>query len=240
VGCALISLVIPVHNEAGVIARVVQDACAVLPRLADDFEIVLVDDGSADGTAAVAAAAMGEASFRLQVVRHEVRQGYGITVADGLHAARGDIVAFVDGDGQFDLEDLVRLAEGLNKADMVAGYRAGRADPAYRGGISAAFNLAVRLLYGLHVRDVDCGMKVLRRPLLDAISPLQARSALLNTEIYFKARACEARVEQVPVTHLPRRTGRRSGARLRPILRACRELPLLRWRLARSWEPPQA
>lgn len=233
-----LSLVIPAHNEALNLGPLLKRCLATLPELAPDFEIVLVDDGSTDDTVAVARSAMGAQASRLTVVRHERKSGYGVTVADGLRAARGRYVGFMDGDGQFDPSDLGLLAARLSDADLVTGRRRRRADPRYRLVIAGVFNILIRALYGVRFRDVDCGMKLMRREVLDAAAPILARSALLNTELYFKAAKNGFRVMQVPVSHYPRVAGVRSGARLIPILRAIRDLVWLRLRLAQSWHAP--
>ncbi len=233
-----LSLVIPTHNEALNLGPLLARCLATLPEFAPDFDIVLVDDGSTDDTVAVARNAMGAQASRLTVVSHERKSGYGLTVADGLRAARGRYVGFMDGDGQFDPADLGLLAARLSDADLVTGRRRRRADPRYRLVIAGVFNILIRSLYGVRFRDVDCGMKLMRREVLDAAAPILARSALLNTELYFKAAKNGFRVVQVPVSHYPRVAGVRSGARLIPILRAIRDLVWLRVRLAQSWHPP--
>jgi glycosyltransferase involved in cell wall biosynthesis len=219
-------------------ARVVGGALPTLRALASDWEVVLVDDGSTDDTVAVARAAMGQDAGRLRVIRHQRKSGYGITVADGLRAARGDYVGFMDGDGQFDPGDLRTLADLMPTADLATGRRRRRADPGYRLVIAGVFNILVRALYGVRVADIDCGLKLMRRRVLDASAPLLARSALLNTELYFKSQRSGLRIRQVPVSHYPRVAGVRSGARLIPILRAIRDLMWLRLRLARRWRAP--
>jgi glycosyltransferase involved in cell wall biosynthesis len=233
-----VSLVIPAHNEAENIGPLLGRCLKVLPGLSTDYEIVLVDDGSSDSTAAVARKAMGAQADHLSVIRHERKSGYGVTVADGLRAARGRYVGFMDGDGQFDPGDLEKLAARLGDADMVTGRRQRRADPRYRLLIAGVFNILIRLLYRVKFRDVDCGMKLMRREVLEAAAPILARSALLNTELYFKAQRNGFRVVQVSVPHYPRVAGVRSGARLIPILRAIRDLVWLRLRLAQSWHAP--
>ncbi|MGH7641125.1 MAG: glycosyltransferase family 2 protein [Candidatus Dormibacteria bacterium] len=234
-----LSLVIPAHNESANLTRVIPAALRVLHQLADSFEIVLVDDGSTDATVGVTRTAMGtEAETKLKLVRHSRKSGYGISVADGLRAATGDWVAFMDGDGQFDPADLRVLAGLAAGADMVAGWRLRRADPWHRKVVSGTFNVLARSLYGISYRDVDCGFKLLSRPLLEAASPILARAALLNTELYFKADRSGMVVRQVGIQHHPRLAGVRSGGRLVPVLRAVRELVRLRRELAREWRPP--
>ena len=232
-----LSLVIPVHNEALNLVRVVPACLNALSMISHDWEIILVDDGSSDGSVQVASRALGDQSSRLRVITHGGRLGYGLTVADGLRAARMDYVGFMDGDGQFDPADLKLLAGLMPTADLAAGRRQRRADPVYRLVIAGVFNLLVRLLYGVRFQDVDCGLKLMRREVLEAAEPLLARSALLNTELYFKARRAGFRIEQLPVHHYPRVAGVRSGARLIPILRAIRDLVRLRVRLLRGWKP---
>ena len=230
-----ISLVIPAHNEAANLGPLLGRCLVALPRLSPDYEIVLVDDGSTDDTTGVARRAMAGEVGRLSIIRHERKSGYGLTVADGLRAAAGRYIGFMDGDGQFDPADLEKLAGRLADADLVTGRRERRADPRYRLLIAGVFNILIRLLYRVRFRDVDCGMKLMRREVLDAAAPILARSALLNTELYFKAQRNGFRIVQVAVPHYPRLAGVRSGARLIPILRAIRDLVWLRLRLAQSW-----
>ncbi len=233
-----LSLVIPAHNEAPNLTNVIARSIEILDGLAPDWEIVLVDDGSTDGTEAVARAAMGPTASRLRVISHDGKRGYGTTVADGLRSARMDYVAFMDGDGQFDPADLTVLAGLMPTADLAAGWRRRRADPRYRLVIAGVFNVLVRTLYGVRARDVDCGLKLMRREVLQAAAPLLAHSALLNTELYFKCQRSGLRIQQVAVNHYPRVAGVRSGARLIPILRAIRDLVWLRLRLAQRWRAP--
>src|SRR2546423_4836197 len=173
-----LSLVIPAHNEALNMMTVIGKTVPVLEGLAPDWEIVLVDDGSTDDTVAVTRAAMGAAVGRLRVISHDGKRGYGITVADGLRAARMGYVAFMDGDGQFDPADLETLADLMPTSDLAAGWRRRRADPGYRLVIARVFNLLGRGLYGVRVRDIDCGLKLMRREGLAAAAPLRAPPAL--------------------------------------------------------------
>src|SRR2546422_6148111 len=124
-----LTLVIPAHNEAANMVKVMGGSVRTLSGLAPEWEIVLVDDGSTDNTVDVARRAMGADAGRLRVIRHDAKRGYGVTVADGLRSAHTDYVAFMDGDGQFDPGDLTTLAGLMGSADLPAGWRQQRAGP---------------------------------------------------------------------------------------------------------------
>ena len=235
-----VSLTIPAHNEAENIGRVLRDVIPVLAEGGRTYEIVLVDDASQDDTAGAARIAMGEAASNLTVVTHKQQRGYAITVCDGLRASRGKILAFMDGDGQFDPPDLGRVIAALDHADMVAGIRTRRADPWYRSFVSAVYNRVVRVAFGIRELDFDCGLKAFTREVWDGVTPIRARSAVFNPEMFFKARRLGFRVIQIRVEHLPRLAGRRSGGRLIPVARAMRDVIRLRVSLAMTWRPEGA
>jgi glycosyltransferase involved in cell wall biosynthesis len=227
-----LTLVMPAHNESESLRLLLPHAADVLPGIARRIEIVLVDDGSTDGTGAIATALAELHGLDLRVIRHERKSGYGISVADGLRAATMEYTAFTDADGQFDVADLGLLVpDMLDGADLVAGWRRRRQDAAIRSVVSGVFNIVLRVLYGLRVRDVDCALKLMRTDFLRSIE-LESHSALINAELYCKARRDGLRIVQVPVPHHPRELGRRSGARPRAVVRAIRELVRYRhcWR----------
>ena len=228
-----LSLVLPCHNESANLRWLLPHVAAVLPRLAEHFEVVLVDDGSSDGSGDLARQLAAQLGMELQVIRHEQKSGYGITVADGLRATRLEYSAFTDADGQFEVADFALLVPLLDRADFVGGWREQRSDAAMRSVVSGVFNVLLRVLYGLRVHDADCALKVMRTDFLRSIH-IESRSALMNAELYIKAQRSGRRIAQVPVPHHPRVLGRRSGARPRAIARAIKELILFRIRLARS------
>jgi glycosyltransferase involved in cell wall biosynthesis len=228
-----LSLVLPVHNEAENLRWLIPHLASTLPRLAERHEVVIVDDGSTDGSGALARGLAADLGLDLLIVRHTRKSGYGATVGDGLRAARLSYVAFTDADGQFEVADFALLIPLLGGADLVGGWREGRQDAAMRSVVSWVFNTLVLVLYKLPYRDLDCAMKVMRREVIASLE-LRARSALLNTELYYKARHAGWRIAQHPVPHHPRRAGRRSGARPRAIARAIKELIVFRWTMRHS------
>jgi glycosyltransferase involved in cell wall biosynthesis len=228
-----LTLVLPVHNEVENLRWLLPHIAATLPTIARQFSVVVVDDGSSDGSGQEAQALSATLGLELTVLRHATKRGYGATVGDGLRAANFDFVAFTDADGQFDVADLNLLVPFLDGADLVGGWREHRSDAWPRKLVSGVFNALVMILYQLPYRDVDCALKLMRREVLGSFD-LDARSALINTELYYKARRAGWRIAQCAVPHHPRTAGRRSGARPRAIARAIKELVVLRWRVARS------
>jgi len=231
-----LSLVLPAYNEAANLEAVVRRALAVLPELVATFEIVIVNDGSRDETGAIAER-LAQEDPRVRVVHHPVNRGYGAALRSGFAASRGDFVMFMDADQQFDPADFAQLAPFLPHADIVAGYRVRRRDPWIRLVYAAVFNAAMRLLFGITVRDIDCAFKVLRGDLVRALD-LRMNGALVNTELLVKAQRAGATIVEVGVRHFPRLSGEPSGGSLRVILRAMREVLELWWLLL-WYQPPR-
>ena len=223
----------PAHNEAENIEALVAEALTALPALAERFEIIAVDDGSRDGTGALADRLAAEHPDVVRVVHHEVNQGYGAALRSGFRASRYPLVGFTDGDRQFRVADLRLLLDRLDAPDapdVVVGYRLKRADATVRLVYARAYRWCLRLFFGLDVRDVDCACKLFRRPALDGVR-LESRGAFLSAELLIKLRARGARLAQVGVPHHPRVAGQASGANPRVVLRAVRDFWRLRIRL---------
>ena len=228
-----LSYFFPAHDEAENIEALVAEALEVLPRFADRFEIIAVDDGSRDETPQLADALASRHPGVVRVVHHEVNRGYGAALRSGFRAARYPLVCFTDGDRQFRLGDLGRLLErleGNDRPDVVAGYRLRRADPAVRLLYARAYRACLRLFFGLRVRDPDCACKLIRRDALRDVR-LESGGAFLSAELLIKLRERGCRIVEVGVPHYPRTAGRASGADPRVILRAVRDFWRLRLRL---------
>lgn len=229
-----LSLVLPAFNEEANIEFVVRRSLAALPHFSDDFEIIVVDDGSRDDTAAIARRLSAE-DERVRLMSHPRNRGYGAALTSGFRASRGDHIMFMDADRQFDVWDLRLLAPFAAEYDIVAGFRMERSDPMHRRVFAEAFNVAVRVLFGVHLRDIDCAFKLFRGDLLRGM-PLSAPGALINAEIQAKARRQGACLQQVGVHHYPRVAGSPTGGSPRVIMRAMGETMLLWWRM-RGYKP---
>ncbi|MCW3016015.1 MAG: glycosyltransferase family 2 protein [Solirubrobacterales bacterium] len=221
-----ISFVLPCFNEAENIAGAIRAASAAGARCATAYEIIVVDDGSRDETAAIVAGIV-EADRHVRLVVHAHNRGYGDAVRSGMEAATMDWVFLTDADLQFDLGELEGFLPYTTRADVVAGWRILRQDRLHRRINAAAWNWLVRRAFHLPVRDVDCAFKLMRRELAQGCG-LTCSGAMISTELLVKALAGGAKLEEIGVHHHPRVAGESSGAQPRVVLKAFRELVTLR------------
>ncbi len=223
---ASVSLVLPAFNEAANLKVGLGDAVRVMEALGRTFEIIVVDDGSADGTAELVGE-HGRLDPRVRLIRHSKNCGYGAALRSGFQAAAHELVFFTDADLQFDLEELGPLLDLARHHDVVIGYRAPRRDPWNRRLNAWAWGKLVNRAFSLQVRDVNCAFKVFHRALLQSIE-LRAEGAFVNTELLAVLRARGCSIREVPVTHRPRVHGVQTGANAGVVLRAFVELIHLR------------
>ncbi len=223
-----ISAVLPAHNEAKNLEAVVEQCLNVLAEHCTAFEIVIVDDGSSDGTADLADRLAGS-NQRVKAVHHPTNRGYGAALSSGFAAASLPLIFFTDSDGQFDIRELAELLPHLDRTDMVIGYREYRQDPLHRRIYGAIFSAAVRGLFSVQARDVNCAFKVFRKSLLDEVE-LVSPGALINAELLALAKSRGIDSTEVSVTHLPRVFGTQSGGSPRVIFKAVAELIALKRR----------
>jgi glycosyltransferase involved in cell wall biosynthesis len=217
-----ISIVLPAYNEEENIIAAVASATEVAGRLFADHEVIVVDDGSTDRTAEVTEQLIARDS-RIRLIRHPRNRGYGEALRSGFSAAGTELVFFTDADNQFDLNELDRFLPWIEKVDVVAGYRQNRQDRTMRRINGLAWNLLVRALFYVPVRDIDCAFKLFRRTVFTELD-LKAVGAMVNTELMVKLGRSGCGVVEIPVTHLPRTAGRARGANLYVIAKAFYEL----------------
>jgi glycosyltransferase involved in cell wall biosynthesis len=228
-----LSYFFPAHNEEANLEGLVAEALETLPSLADTFEIIAIDDGSKDDTAAIADRLAAVHPDVVRVVHHPTNLGYGAALRSGFGAARYEFVAFTDGDRQFKVADIGRLTARLAESDapdVVVGYRIKRADPAVRIAYARAYRLANRLFFGLKVTDVDCACKLFRREALEGLR-VESGGAFFSAEMIIKLRAAGRKAVEVGVPHYPRTAGSATGANPSVVLRAVRDFWLLRLRM---------
>ncbi len=217
-----LSLFFPAYNEAENIFNTITSALAVAPEVAKEFEIIVVNDASTDATVQVVKS-IAQRNAKVRLVSHLENWGYGKAVKTGLQAAQCDYVFFTDSDCQFDLTELRKLVAYADEYDVVIGYRAKRMDPPLRLINAKGWSILNRLFFDLHVKDIDCAFKLLRR---DVVQPLELVSdgAMVSAELLIRLQQQGIGYKEVPVTHLPRLKGTATGAKPAVIAKAFGEM----------------
>jgi glycosyltransferase involved in cell wall biosynthesis len=221
-----LSVFFPAYNEQDIIAKTVESASRAVSRFADDYEIIVVDDGSSDQTATVVED-IARRDPHVRLVSHGVNRGYGAALRTGFASAQKELVFFSDADGQFDLQELVGLLGMLNRAPVVLGYRIRRSDPLYRLFIAKVYNVLIRMVFGLRVRDIDCAFKLFRREVLQNVT-LESDGAFISSELLIKLKRNNVPMVERGVHHYPRTTGTSKGATPKVILKTIRDVVQLR------------
>ncbi len=223
-----LSIFFPFWNEEQNIESVIKKAIPVAQKVADKWEIIMVDDGSSDNTLKIAKNLSKEES-RLVVTAHEKNRGYGAALKTGFEKAKYNLVVFNDGDGQFDLSEITKFLDKIDNADLVIGYRKKRLDNPFRHLLMNLLKIWDFVFFGFRFKDIDCGFKLFKKEALQKITPFNSEGAMITTEILAKAKKAHLKIAEVEVNHYPRIYGDQSGGNLRVILRAVKE-SLLLWK----------
>lgn len=223
-----LSIFFPVHNEVHNLPKLLEDTIAILPEICRDPEIIIVDDGSDDGSGVIADQYSKKHSF-IRVIHHEGNKGYGAALKTGFKSATKALIFYTDGDGQFNIRELKLILPLLSQADVVSAYRVKRKDPWHRLMNTKIFEFSVFLFFGLKIKDPDCAFKVYRKEVIDRID-MRSNGAMIDVEMLFQAQQQGYRIVQRGVEHYPRVSGESSGANLRVIFRAVREMSALWFR----------
>jgi glycosyltransferase involved in cell wall biosynthesis len=225
-----ISAMFPCYNDATTIGKLVDDVQSALAPLVEDVEVIVVDDGSTDGSREVLDHLAATRPW-LRVIHHERNRGYGGALITGFQAARHDWIFYTDGDAQYDAREAALLVPlAVDGVDVVQGYKIGRGDPLYRKIIGRTYHHVVKLLFRLPVRDTDCDFRLFRRSLLDA-RPLTSSSGVICVEMMRRFAEAGAVFTETPVHHYFRPSGRSQFFRLPAIARSARQLVELWWRI---------
>ena len=211
-----ISVFFPAYNDAPSLPELIGETFRVLRQCADDYEVVVVNDGSFDQTAEVLARLAEEFAPHLRVITHAQNRGYGGALRSGFAAATKELVFYTDGDGQYDVGELPRLLALMGpEIGLVNGYKLERNDPWHRICIGSVYNAFARAIFGIRLRDVDCDFRLVRRHILESIQ-LTSTSGTICVELVRKLEmACN--VAEVGVHHYPRLHGRSQFFRMRSL-----------------------
>jgi glycosyltransferase involved in cell wall biosynthesis len=219
-----LSVFFPAYNDACSLPGLIEKTFAVLPHCAADFEVIVIDDGSRDDTPQVLAELRRTFGPRLRVVTHARNLGYGQALRSGFDTASKELIFYTDGDGQYDVRELPGLlAKMRGNVGLVNGYKLERNDPWHRIWIGHVYNAFARRLFGIHLRDVDCDFRLIRRSLIEEIQ-LTSTSGTICVELVRKLELTECAVEEVGVHHYPRLHGRSQFFRVKSLARTLAQL----------------
>jgi len=223
----------PAYNDQHTIEGIVRTVADEIRKVTDDFEVLVVDDGSKDETRAVLDRLKRELLF-LRVIHHERNLGYGAALITGFQNAKKDLIFYTDGDGQYDVRELHNLLARLKpNVDLVNGYKVKRADAWHRILIGVIYRRLMRWTFRLSIRDVDCDFRLFRRYVFEKIS-LESRSGVICVEMAKKFEEAGFRMVEVPVSHYPRMHGRSEFFRVRHLAYTFKGLLKIWWTLVIS------
>lgn len=202
-----ISVFFPAYNDAGTIASMVISAVLTLETVTDDYEVIVVNDGSADHTAEILNE-LERKYERVKIVHHEKNRGYGGALRSGFENATKELIFYTDGDAQYDARELKLLVEQMDDGvDLVNGYKITRSDPLHRIVIGKLYQYGIRILFQLKLKDVDCDFRLMRRSIFDRVE-LKATSGVICVELMKKIQDAGFTLREVPVNHYHRAYGK--------------------------------
>lgn len=217
-----ISLFFPAYNEKKQIAKTLARAEKTMSKLNQEYELIVVNDGSKDKTGEIAEK-LAKQNPRIRVVHHIQNQGYGQAVLSGILASQYEYVCLIDADLQFKISEITKLLQYIPEYDAVIGYRKKRKDPFMRLVNAFGWNVLNRMIFGLKVKDIDCAFKIIKREKVVNL-PLQSKGAMISAEILIRLKRNNVTFKEVPVTHLPNKKASTTGAKPKVIYRAFKEL----------------
>lgn len=200
-----LSVFLPAYNEERNIGRTVLSVKDILLKIADEWELIVINDGSKDKTREIVEDLVSRDS-RIKIINHDFNRGYGASLRSGFYSARYPWIAYIDSDGQFDFSEITAFIEKQKEtgADLVIGYYKKRKVSYFKKITSKIWELLVFVLFGLKVRDIDCGFKLISKKVIGTIPRLESeRGAFISSELLIKAKKAGFKIVEVPVNHYP-------------------------------------
>ena len=223
-----LSIFFPAYNDAATIPSMIMSAFLTVQKVTDDFEIIVVNDGSKDHTAEM----LNEIQRlypQVRVITHPQNRGYGAALRTGFSSASKEWVFYTDGDAQYDPRELIKLVEALeSNIDVVNGYKIERSDPLHRIIIGRLYHHIVRMIFGFRLTDVDCDYRLMRRTIFDKVQ-LTSTSGTICLEMVKKMQDFRYRFSEVPVHHYHRAHGKSQFFNFPRLFRTGLQLMSLWW-----------
>ena len=225
-----ISVFFPCYNDEGSIEKLVNDASDVLSRIARNYEIIVVDDGSSDRSRKILKD-LAKKNKKLKLVFHKKNRGYGGALKSGFKTASKELVFYTDGDGQYDVREIEKLLVRMrDDIDVVQGYKLKRHDPFYRMIVGSVYHHFSRIVFNIRVKDIDCDFRLIRRKAMDDIK-LNYDSGVICVELVKKLQKNGARFSEIGVHHFPRLHGKSQFFNFRRVSKTLVEQAELWWKL---------
>jgi len=221
-----LSVVLPAYNEEGSIEQMIEESVAFLKQhnKFEEYEIIVVDDGSTDQTASILKRL--EDIEPIKIITHSKNLGFGGAIVSGIRQAQYSWLLIMDSDGQFKIDSLQKITDFLSEYDIIAGFRYRRADAFYRKFLGKAGNFLTCRLFGLALKDVNCGFKLFKKEALH-LNGGHCHAGAFYTDIFIKAKQRGHRIKEVPIVHYPRVHGKQTGANIDVIFKAIKDLAKL-------------
>lgn len=213
-----LSIFLPIYNESLIIKKVIENIKLIAPNVAKNWEVIAVNDGSVDETLKTLKTISG-----IKIIDHGINKGYGASLRSGFYNSKYEWIVFTDSDGQFDFSEIEKFIEKQKQtnADLVIGYYKKRQVSKFKIITSKIWEITVFLLFGLWVKDIDCGFKLIRKKVIEKIPKLESqRGAFISSELLIKAKKFGFKIVEIPVTHYPRTTGKGTGRHIRVIIQS--------------------
>ena len=227
-----VSVFYPCYNDAGTIGKMVDDAFEILPSIASDYEVIVINDASTDNSRQI----LTELENRypspiFRVIDHSTNRDYGGALQSGFSNCKKDFVFYTDGDAQYDVKEIVKLIPLMKDGiGLVTGHKSERNDAWYRWLIGILYRKIVRICFSLSVTDVDCDFRLIRRSVLHNVQ-LETTSGAICIELLKKIQISDFRIIQVTVSHFSRTYGESQCFKPAKIWKMLKAIPVLWWKL---------
>lgn len=218
-----LSIFFPVFNEGQNIAHIISQAILIAPKIAQKYEIIVVNDGSLDNTGDVLKRIL-KSNKSIRLIEHEKNMGYGAALKTGFYNSRFEYITYMDSDGQFEFAEIYKLLTKIENYDLVIGRRVKRADNFLRRLNGTLWNILINTLFYVEFRDIDCGFKLMSKKVIGNIPKLTSNGATISVELVMNAKNKGFKITQVDLVHKPRKFGKATGGNPLHIFRAFLDL----------------
>jgi len=218
-----ITVFFPVYNDENTVERVTMKSIEVLEKLTNDYEVIIINDGSPDRAGEIADEIARKHHGIVRVIHHDSNKGYGVSVREGLKNAKHDWVCFTDGDDEYDVYDLLKMYPLRKHYSLIITFRYVKLYSGFRQFISLVYNIIIRLLYRTRFRDVSTGLRLIYKPVLEDIE-LESTSPFIGAEIVIKTMLKGHPVGEMGIQTFPREFGKGSTTSLNNIMGTIRDM----------------